>query len=280
MEQDKERLRVIEAYTELEAEGKFDQDVEKDPEPKTILPGTVDYCQKKPLTRLKAEYAFHLARNYLNRLVKKGDFIIKDIKGIENLDMLDSGAVITCNHFSPMDSFVIQMVYEKTKWKKKRKFFRVIKEGNYTSYPGFYGTLMRNCNTLPLSSNLRTMVEFMKGVDHQLTQGNYVLVYAEQSMWWNYSKHKPLKPGAFTLAIKSSVPVVPVFICMEDTEKIMDDGFPLQAYTCFVGKPIFPDDKLTKQENVERMMSDNSRQWKEFYEDFYRIPLTYLCDRK
>ena len=280
IEKDKERERVINAYTELEREGKFDIDVEKDPEAKEIKPNTVDYCQKKLSSKIKSKYTFHLARKFLNKLVKEGEFIIKDIKGIENLDNLNSGAIITCNHFSAMDSFAIQMVYEKSKWKNKRKFFRVIKEGNYTSYPGFYGTLMRNCNTLPLSRNLRTMVEFAKGVNYHLKNGNYVLIYPEQSMWWNYRKPKPLKPGAFTLAIKADVPVVPVFICMEDTDKIESDGYPLQAYTCYVGKPIYPNYDLDSSENVKNMMEDNYNQWKNIYEEFYKVPLTYLCDTK
>jgi hypothetical protein len=47
----------------------------------------------------------------------------------------------------------------------RRKFFRIIREGNYTSFPGFYGFLMRNCNTLPLSSNKATMKKFIKAVE-------------------------------------------------------------------------------------------------------------------
>ena len=46
---------------------------------------------------------------------------------------------------------------------------------------------------LPLSSNKRTMVEFMKAVDTILQRGDYILIYPEQSMWWNYKKPKPLK---------------------------------------------------------------------------------------
>lgn len=38
------------------------------------------------------------------------------------------------------------------------------------------------------------------------------VVYAEQSMWWNYRNPKPLKKGAFTFAAGSNVPVVPCFI--------------------------------------------------------------------
>ena len=70
------------------------------------------------------------------------------------------GAVITCNHFHPMDSFIMQKVFDASKHPKR--MYRVIREGNYTSFPGFYGFLMRNCNTLPLSSNMQTMKKFLR----------------------------------------------------------------------------------------------------------------------
>lgn len=47
-----------------------------------------------------------------------------------------------------MDSFIMQRVFDDSKHPKR--MYRVIREGNYTSFPGFYGFLMRNCNTLPL----------------------------------------------------------------------------------------------------------------------------------
>ena len=60
------------------------------------------------------------------------------------------------DEFNAFDSFAIQLAFEQAKLKKK-KMYRVIREGNYTGFPGFYGVLMRHCNTLPLSSNFKTM---------------------------------------------------------------------------------------------------------------------------
>lgn len=276
-EKDPERLEIIARYEALEAKGIFDLDVEDDPPGRPILPGTVDYKQQKLSTRVKAAWTFSLARKFLKKIVKNGTLIIKDVIGVENLDDLQTGAILTCNHFSPMDTFAMQVAYEKSTASKKRKLFRVIREGNYTSFPGFYGKLMRSCNTLPLSSNLATMKEFLEGVDYQLKKGHLVLVYPEQSLWWNYRKPKPLKPGAFTFAAKAGVPVVPLFICMEDSNKIGPDGFPVQELTIFVEKPIFPDPKKTQFANTKAMADANYKCWKEVYEDFYKIPLTYTC---
>jgi len=280
MEQDKERLRVLAKIKELEETGQFDVDPENDPPAKVIKPGTVDYKQKKLSTRIKAKITFGLARKFLHKMIKNKQFIIKNVVGVENLDNLDSGAVLTCNHFSAMDSFATQVAYEKSIQSKKRKLFRVIKEGNYTSYPGFYGSLMRNCNTLPLSSDFQTLQEFLRAASYHLTNGNYVLIYPEQSMWWNYRKPKPLKPGAYTMAVHAHVPVVPIFICMEDSDVIGPDGFPIQMYTIFVLKPIFEDPELSSRENKEMMAKKNYEAWKAIYETFYNEKLEYLCDKQ
>ena len=160
---------------------------------------------------------------------------------------------------------------------KGKKMYRIIKEANYTSFPGFYGFLMRNCNTLPLSSNKDTMRKLLKAVDNILSSGDFILVYPEQSMWWNYRKPKPLKKGAFKFAAKSNVPVLPVFITMEDTDVKEDGEFFVQAYTIHVGKPIYPDKDKPVVENADEMLEKNYLWWKEVYEDFYKIPLTYTC---
>lgn len=169
------------------------------------------------------------------------------------------------------------MAYEAAQ-QKNRRFYRVIREGNYTSFPGFYGFLMKHCNTLPLSSNHKTMHNFMKATDKLLRDGHFVLVYPEQSMWWNYRKPKPLKKGAYLFAVKSNVPVLPCFITMEDSDILGEDGFYIQEYTIHIGKPIYPSKARNQVENIEYMRKSNFEAWKTIYEDTYRLPLTYSTE--
>ena len=191
------------------------------------------------------------------------------------MQKVKTGAIITCNHFNPYDCFAIEKVFRMSGQEKKKKLYKIIKEGNYTNFPGLYGFFFRNCNTLPLSSNKRTMVKFMQSVDILLKKNEFILVYPEQSMWWNYRKPKPLKHGAFKLAARSNVPVIPIFITMEDSEIIGDDGFPVQEYTINIAKPIYPDPKLNVRENTDMMLNKNFETWKDIYEEFYGIPLEY-----
>lgn len=275
------RIAVLKKIEELEKAGRFDEDVEEDPPTKELKPEDIDYLHKNLKERLRTRYAFKLASWFLSVLRRNNQFIIKDIVGIENYRNLDSGAIITCNHFSPLDSFVMEIAYRKSHQKfHRRKFFRIIREGNYTSFPGFYGFLMRNCNTLPLSSNKATMKKFIKAVDKLLQKGQLILIYPEQSMWWNYRKPKPVKKGGFTFAAKNNVPILPCFITMEDSEFKDSDGLPVQKYTINIAKPIYPNPDKSLPENVEYMMAEHNKAWKEIYEKAYGIPLTYTCDEK
>ena len=269
-----DRVKILEKIAQFEREGRFDEDVEDDPPGREIQPGEVDYLGEKLSSRIQSKFAFSMARRYLNNIIENGQLIVKDIIGIENFANLDSGAIITCNHFNAFDSIAIQLAYEYS-GHKNRKFYRIIREGNYTSFPGFFGYLMRHCNTLPLSSNPSAMKEFTRATDTLLKAGNFVLIYPEQSMWWNYRKPKPLKPGGFYLAAKNKLPVLPCFITMKDTKLIGDDGFPIQEYTIHVSPPIYPEEGVRTGINAQRMADENFRIWKEIYEREYGIPLRY-----
>ena len=269
------REEVYERIRDLEKNGIFDLDVEQDPPTIPLTPENVDYLREKGLNRIKNVLANRMGEKYLKDLIKNKKLIIKDIKGLENLENVKTGAMITCNHFNPNDFLTIEQVFRKTSQIKTKKLYKVIREGNYTNFPGFPGFLFRNGDTLPLSANTSTMIEFMKAVDTILQRGDFILIYPEQSMWWNYRKPKPLKIGAYKMASKNNVPVIPIFITMEDSDIIGDDGEPVQEYTVNIAKPIYPDENLSIKENTEKMKEENAKVWKEIYEDFYKIPLEY-----
>lgn len=280
IEKSKERLEVLEKIDKLEREGKFDIDVENDPPTIELTPDNVDYLRRSGTSKIKRKVANKIGKKFLKKMIKKNKLIIKEIRGIENLKSVKTGAMITCNHFNPFDSFTIEKVFRITKQHRSKKLYKVIREGNYTNFPGFYGFLFRNADTLPLSSNKRTMVNFMKAVDVILQKGDFILIYPEQSMWWNYRKPKPLKDGAFKMATRSNVPVIPIFITMEDSDIIGEDGFPIQEYTVNIEKPIYPDPEKSEKENTVMMKDKNYEVWKKIYEDFYQVPLEYKCDQE
>ena len=269
-----DRLEVLKKRAQYELEGKFDIDLEEDPPTLTLMPNKVDYLQKKLSSKIMRKVAYFGAKKFMQSMIKNGALRIKRIEGIENWKSIQTGAVITCNHFNILDSLAMYQAYDMLN-NKKRRMYRVIREGNYTNPPPKSGLLMRHCDTLPLSSNRETMVKFMRSVDILLSKNNYVLIYPEQAMWWNYRKPRPLKDGGFKIAVRNNVPVLPVFITMNDSGNFGPDGFEIQEYSIHIFKPIYPDKTKSKQENIKSMMEQNFELWKNCYEKTYGVPLSY-----
>ena len=269
------REEILQKIQDLESEGKFDVDAEDDPPYKPLEPHGLDFLRKKFISKVKTFIANHYSQRFFNHQIHKGNIVIDGYEGIEHIRHLHTGAVITANHFNPFDSIPIHKVVKKY---SNRKLFKIIREGNY-SFPGLYGFFMRNCNTIPLSSNLEVLKYTMEAVDTVLNRGDLLLIYPEQSLWWNYCKPKPTKVGAFRFASKNNVPVIPTFITMRDTDKLDADGYPIQAYTLHILAPIYPDPALTSKENAANLQLEHDKAWKELYEKVYGTSLNYTTKK-
>ena len=273
----RERLAVLERITEYERLGFFDRDVEIDPPTRPLEPGEVDYIGKKRSTRFFTKIANRVAKGFFEKQIKTGNLVIKEVIGLENyLAVADKGALITCNHFNAFDNYAVYKAIEESLGKKP--LYKIIREGNYTSFGGLYGFFFRHCNTLPLSTRMVTLRELIESVNILLSRGEKVLIYPEQGMWWNYKKPRPLKLGSFRFAAKAGVPVVPFFITTEETDKKDAAGFPILAYTVHILPAIHPDPEKNIRVNTEEMCTANYNAWKAVYEEVYGIPLTYTTE--
>ena len=274
-----DRLEVLARIQEYEAKGWFDKDVENDPEAPELTPDKVDYLCKKLSSKISRKIANCVGDRYFLKLIKKDVLVIDGVYGEEHLSVLKDGAMITCNHFSPFDNYIVFHCIRK--YLPHKYLYKVIREGNYTNFPGLYGYLFRHCNTLPLSSNRRTMINFMTSVQTLLKRGESILIYPEQGMWWNYKKPRPFKSGAFKMAVRAVVPVLPTFITMQDDETRLDgNGYPVQRHTLHILPPVYPDTSLSEKEAAEKMKNEAYALCKAKYEEVYGVALTYTCDTK
>ena len=269
----KERQEVLKRIKEYEKAGRFDEDVENDPPAPELLPDKVDYLCKKFSSKLGRKIANIVGDKYFLNLIKKDILVIEGVTGEEHLSALKNGAIVTCNHFHPFDNYAVFHCIRKAL--PKKYLYKVIREGNYTNFPGLYGYLFRHCNTLPLSSNRRTMMNFMSAVNTLLKSGESILIYPEQGMWWNYRKPRPFKLGGFKMAYKAGVPVLPTFITMRDDERLDGDGYPIQRMTVHIMPPIYPDLALGEKQGAEKMKNEAYALCKAKYEEVYGIPLVY-----
>ena len=240
------------------------------------MPDKVDYLNEKLSSRIKNKIANIAGARFFDKMIASRQLIIKDIKGIENFTAVSGGKIVTCNHFSVCDNYAVWVALRDHM--DGKMLYKVIREGNYTNPPKPFGLFMRHCNTLPLSSQTATMKKLLKATKTLLGRGETILIYPEQSMWWNYRKPKPMQDGAFTLAVRNKVPVVPIFITMEDSDILDSDGFFVQEYTIHILPAIYPNIALSSAEAKEEMRKANYEAWVRVYEDFYKKPLVY-CEK-
>ena len=273
MEKSAHKLQLLKRIEELEKKKLWHVDAEDDPEALPLMPDAVDYLNERLCSRIKNKIANLLGQRFFEKMIAKRQLIIKEVRGIENFTAVKGGKIVTCNHFSVGDNYAV--------WKALcphmdgKLLYKVIREGNYTNPPKPFGLFMRHCNTLPLSGQLSTMKKFMHAVQVLLGRGETILIYPEQSRWWNYRKPKPLQDGAFALAARNRVPIVPIFITMEDSDVPDGDGFFVQEYTIHILPAIYPDESLSRSNAKERMKKENYEAWVRVYEQFYGKELVY-----
>ncbi len=197
-----------------------------------------------------------------------------EFKGLENLNNLPiGGAIVTANHFNQIDSLPIKLLAN-----KMHHQLSIVIEDTNLMLPGFFRYLMNYVGTIPLVQSASYIGnEFPKHLSNALAKNNWVLIYPEQEMWWNYRKPRKLQRGAYYFAAKQNVPVISLFIEISDLPKIekKDSNFYETKYIVHVLQPIFPDVSLSANENAHKMMEQDYQQKVAAYEKIYGKKLNY-----
>ena len=81
--------------------------------------------------------------------------------------------------------------------------------------------------------------DFVDLLRQVVEQKDYILIYPEQEMWFNYRKPRPCKRGAYYYASKLGVPVISCFTEVQDLDTMDDDHFKNVQYTLHILDPIF-----------------------------------------
>lgn len=193
-------------------------------------------------------------------------------EGVDIARTVTGGALITSNHFGPLENTAIR----KLVWKLgKRRLYVISQETNF-AMDGPIGFLMNYADTVPLAEDAQYLTRKLPGVLRELTDaGQYVLIYPEQEMWFNYRKPRPCKRGAYLFAAKLGLPVISCFVGMTDLPRHDTGDFSKVRYTVRVLGVLTPDpDKSVKQNSVDMCERDMALK-RAAYEAFYGKPLTY-----
>ncbi|MCD7715562.1 MAG: 1-acyl-sn-glycerol-3-phosphate acyltransferase [Lachnospiraceae bacterium] len=194
------------------------------------------------------------------------------IEGLENIKEIHDGAIVTSNHFSPLDNTAVREAMNKAGY---RRLFIVSQETNL-AMKGWIGFLMNHEDIIPLvnhSEYLRKYFDPM--IRERLRHGDAVLIYPEQEMWFHYRKPRPPKRGAYYYAAVNHVPVISCFVEIRDLQDKENEEFHKTRYVMHILEPIYPDPAKNARENSREMMRQDYRQKVAAYEQAYGETLTY-----
>lgn len=197
--------------------------------------------------------------------------------GIENIKDIKTGAIITSNHFNPLDSTVVQTAMKKV---GKNRIYIVGQEENL-AMQGFIGFIMNYADIIPISSQISYMKKgFPELIKNRLQKNDYILIYPEQEMWFNYKKPRRLKQGAYYFAAKNNVPIISCFVEMQEKNEKDNNEFYKVKYIIHILPPIYPEKGKTIKENSITMMKKDYKQKQEAYEKAYNKKLDYTFNAK
>ncbi len=166
------------------------------------------------------------------------------IEGQENIENLEDGAISVSNHVLFLDCAMIGLAF------KDKKIYYTTQEESF-KIP-FVRKLIKLLRAIPIPKSIENRKHFLKAISKLLEEENIVHIYPEASLWPYCQKIRNFKNGAFDIAVRNQVPVVPcVFTFREPTgmRKIFKRK---KDVTLKILKPIYSDsDKYIRQQIEE-----------------------------
>ncbi len=276
MKKDKKENPVITNIKEQVESGEFNGKVETgDPKISPEKSGAILMAYVRSKRTLWGRFCTRMARSTMWAATRIFNIHTR-FEGMENIKGYKGGAIITSNHFNPMDNTVVREAILRA---FHEGIFIVSQESNF-AMNGLLGFYMKYVDTIPITSNLSFMKRyFVPTISRLLKHGRKILIYPEQEMWINYRKPRPVKRGAYYYAAQNMVPIISCFVEIETIPgKKTIGGFYRNRYIMHILPMIFPDPDKNVRENSMQMMETDYQQKKDAYEKAYGKPLDYTFE--
>jgi len=149
----------------------------------------------------------------------------KNLRGIK-------GALTVCNHVHLLDSVLIGLAFF-----PKRVIFPTIPQNIKTLWPG---TLVRVLGGFCLPENFMDLKTFFDEMEFLLMKNNIVHFFPEGELKHYDTGIRNFRKGAFYLAAKARVPIVPMVITFEKPKGLYKFIRKKPVMRLRIGKPIYP----------------------------------------
>ena len=163
----------------------------------------------------------------------------------QNRKLFANGVMTVCNHVHRWDMICVlqAMRYRKAWIPMYAQPFR-----------GKDGFLMKSIGGIAIPEERSGLREFDKALDELRAAKQWIHIFPESCSWKFYAPLRPFKIGAFNMAYRYALPVIPMIISFRPRtgwRMLFLKDEPL--LTIHVGDPILPDLNASRKEEVARM---------------------------
>ena len=192
--------------------------------------------------------------------------------GLDKLNNLKTGAIITGNHYSPVDTIPIKELIKKV---FNKELYIVSYASNLALKPPL-DFIVNHENIIPIKDSISYLNDVFKPqLFDLLNKGEFVLIYPEQEMWNNYRKPRPCKRGAYQFASEANVPVISLYTELQDLNVKSNDNFNKLKYILHVIDVLEPNKDLSIRQNSIEMSKKDYELKVKTYEECFNKKLTY-----
>ena len=166
----------------------------------------------------------------------------------QNHKLFANGVMTVCNHVHRWDMICIlqAMRYHKAWIPMYSQPFR-----------GKDGFVMKFIGGIAIPEDRSGLRAFDKALDELHTNKQWIHIFPESCSWKFYAPLRPFKIGAFNMAYKYNLPIIPMVISFRPRtgwRRFFSKGEPL--LTIHVGDPIIPNLNTPRKEEAARMRND------------------------
>ena len=238
------------------------------PEPAVEFPGDNPFTRMTPIRGKSKDIKFDGTYTYLDKSLKfkiwhlliylitwfvtfplnRIRFGLK-IEGREKIrryrKLFTDGMMTVCNHVHRWDMLcVLQAMRYRKAWIPMYA----------QAFNGKDGFLMKHIGGIAIPDNYSGLRKFDQALDELHAKKKWIHIFPESCSWYNYAPLRPFKTGAFNMAYKYALPIIPMVITFRPRtgwRKLFSDSGPL--LTIHVGDPIVPDLSENRKEETARL---------------------------
>ncbi len=162
-----------------------------------------------------------------------------------NRELFANGMMTVCNHVHRWDMICVLQAM---------RYRRVWIPMYAQPFRGKDGFLMKAIGGVAIPEELSGLRAFDKAMDELHANKQWIHLFPESCSWRFYAPLRPFKTGAFNMAYRHGLPVVPLVISFRPRtgwRKLFGKGEPL--LTIHVGDPIVPDLTVPRKAEVARI---------------------------